>query len=166
MCLRPISRYVDLKAFALALIAILLSNSFEVQTTSTRMSDLLCPSVPSWCESRQVRARHRQTLLPLCFCKDLSLSLFLSLYLLAGVLRSRKWKHCHQGCPDECCSRRSLPRGDPLASPSEHCAEGGRLISPSYTFYFDIMLILFLSRVLSFGEGISERISDTVDINY
>jgi len=76
MCLRPISRYVDLKAFALALIAILLSNSFEVQTTSTRMSDLLRPSVPSWCESRQVRARHRQTLLPLCFCKDLSLLSF------------------------------------------------------------------------------------------
>jgi hypothetical protein len=29
---------------------------------------------------------------------------------------------------------------------------------------FEIPLILFLSRILSFGEGISERISDTAGI--
>ena len=35
---------------------------------------------------------------------------------------------------------------------------------PNPTPFFEIPLILFLSHVLSFPEGISERISDTADM--
>lgn len=158
MCLRPISRYVDLEAFALALIAILLSNS-----SRCKRLQLACPtcSVPLYPPRLLAvpSALPAQTDAPsTCICKH-----FLS--FLVGILRYRKWKRCHFS--DQMYSARVDPYPEVIHRLIiiRVLCRGLKMTIFILHFVFEIPLILFLSRLLSFGEGISERISDTAGIS-